>query len=314
MDWTEIFKVLSDDTRLRILNLLFQLELNVDEMMHIMDMQQSRVSKHLKILREKELVLERPDGTYRYYSAHQEKITPEVYQVLSRAWQDEVFAKDREKIKAVLDKRKRFAEEFFKTNLSSKVALGNFYSLENLMIAFSLLIPDQARVLDGGCGEGKLIWYLAHNTSIDIYGIDIYKSIFHKTVLKNSDEKINDRVKLMKADICHTDFEDHFFDIVFTNMVLHHIPEPSQVFSEVSRILKPGGKWIMIDFHEHNKKHMQEKYKDYWSGFRVEQMEVYAKAHQMSLKTHYLIPQENREDEEMPDNLILMFEKKGGSL
>ena len=53
MDWTETFKVLSDDTRLRILNLLFQLELNVDEMMQIMDMQQSRVSKHLKILKER---------------------------------------------------------------------------------------------------------------------------------------------------------------------------------------------------------------------------------------------------------------------
>ena len=221
-------------------------------------------------------------------------------QVLNRVWQDEVFVQDREKIKTVLDKRKRFAEEFFKTNLSSKAALGNFYSLENLMIAFSLLIPDGAKVLDGGCGEGKLIWYLAHNNAIDIYGIDIYKSVFHKTVLKNSEEQIHERITLLKADICDTGFEPDFFDIVFTNMVLHHIPDPAQVFAEVSRVLKPGGKWIVIDFYEHSKRHMQEKYKDYWSGFRIEQLESYARNLNLELKTHYLIPQEEREGEEMP--------------
>lgn len=309
MDWTETFKILSDDTRLRILNLLLNLELNVDEIVQILDMQQSRISKHLKILKDRNFIQERPHGTYRYYVAHQESFAPSLLQVLEDMYQGPLFLLDKEKIAGILERRKRFAEDFFKSNLSDKIPLGNFYSLENLIIAFSLLISDGAKVLDAGCGQGKLLWYLAHNPNIQLYGIDIYKSVFHKTVLKDADSKLLQRIKLLKADICNTDFQDHFFDIIFTNMVLHHIPQPAQVFLEIQRILKSQGKWIIIDFYEHNKKHMQEKYKDYWSGFRIEQLESYAKKAQLKLKAHYLIPQPSLEGEEMPENIILMFEK-----
>lgn len=309
MEWDEIFKVFSDNTRLRILNLLAEGELNVNELIEILNLQQSRVSKHLKILKEHKMVQERRNGTWRFYSLEEKSFTPAMTALLDQAWSDKPYAKDREKVKYILEKRKLFAEDFFQSNHGAMAGLGSFYSLENLLIAFSMLLPDRAKVLDGGCGEGKLLWYLAHNTKLDVYGIDVYKSVFQNTVFKDSDDDLKKRVSLEKSDLTNTPFKANFFDIVFTNMVLHHISEPRQVFKEMSRVLKPGGKWLIIDFFKHNNEAMREDYKDFWLGFSIEEMEHFCKDSGLTLSNSYLIPQDKKDGETMPDNIIILFEK-----
>jgi ArsR family transcriptional regulator len=306
MEWEDIFKVFSDTTRLRILNMLSQAELNVNELMESMDLQQSRVSKHLKILKEQELVQERREGTWRFYSLGEKTMDTPIRELLGQVWKEEIYQKDRKKIKYILEKRKLFAEDFFLTSQQTKLGLGNFYSQKDLLMAFSMLIPAGSRVLDGGCGEGELLWYLSHNREIQIFGIDIYQHHLQKVL---SGDIPTDNLTLQKSDITETPFENNFFDIVFTNMVLHHIPDPRDAFGEINRILKPGGKWIVIDFYKHHQERMRGIYKDFWLGFSLEELENFARHTSFELKNHYLIPQPQTEGRGMPDNLMLYFQK-----
>lgn len=309
-EWDQLFKVFSDSTRLRILNLLNEAELNVNELIEVMEIQQSRVSKHLKILREFELVSERREGTWRFYSLENDSLDPQTIKLLNKVWEEQEYKNDKEKIKYVLEKRKLFAQDFFTGSQENISALGNFYSLENLLISFSFLIPPHSRILDGGCGEGKLLWLLAHNPDLKLYGIDIYKTVFQKAAFVKSDsEDLKNRVQMQKADITETPFENNFFDVIFTNMVLHHVPEPLRAFKEVSRILKPKGKWIIIDFFKHNKEEMRDSFKDFWLGFSLKDLNKFAEKQNLTIKTNFLIPAQKTGEEAMPDNLILFIEK-----
>ncbi len=307
MEWDKLFKVFSDNTRLRMLNLLNETELNVNELIEILNIQQSSASKHLKILKDQNLILERKDGTWRFYCLQKESLSSKMLQMLSEAWQDKIFEEDKSKINIVFEKRKMFAKDFFQSNIGK--GLGDFYSFENLLVAFSMLLPANSRLLDAGCGSGKLMWYLAHNTTLDLYGIDIYKKTIDETVFKDASEKLKSKINISKADITDTKFDHNFFNIVFSNMVLHHVSQPTMAFQEIDRILKPGGKWIIIDFFKHNKEVMRSEYKDYWLGFTVDEIKNFNKNSNLKLTHHYLIPSEKTDDSEVPDNLIFIFEK-----
>lgn len=308
MNWTEYFKVLSEPSRLRLLNLLSNAELNVNELIEMMNMQQSRVSKHLKVLKEAGFVHERRDGTWRFYTFNSDLLPQEIIRLLTDIWKDDAYVKEKEKIQFIIEKRKLFAENFFHN--SHAMGLGSFYSFENLATAFSLLIPAGSRILDAGYGQGKLLWCLSQNPAVELYGIDIYKNGLDKTVFKDSEPNLKERIRLIKSDIAKTDFQDSFFDVVFANMVLHHIHALEPALCEISRILKRGGKLVVIDFFKHSQEHMREKYKDFWLGFSVEEMENLGKKAGLALTVHYLVPHQNQGEEEIPDNLILMFEKE----
>ncbi|HCL57562.1 MAG TPA: hypothetical protein DHW82_11220 [Spirochaetia bacterium] len=309
MDWTEFFKILSDSTRLRILNLLNDYELNVNEILEILSMQQSRVSKHLKLLKDHDLVIERKEGTWRFYTLNQKKIPDTAIAMLTLIWEKEAYQQERSQIPFILEKRKLFAEDFFISSSLSKQGLGSFYSVEDLMLGFSFLLKEKKKILDAGCGDGKLLWFLAHNPEIELYGIDVYKTALSHSVFKDEDKDIYSRINLFKADIAQTPFQNDFFDAVFTNMVLHHIPNPKKVFVEMERVLKKGGKWIIIDFYKHNYEEMREVYKDFWLGFSREEMQKYAANSGLKEHVFYLSSEKNTEEKNSPEKMILVFEK-----
>ena len=105
-----IFKVLSDDTRIRILKLLFQRELCVCELMQVLDMSQSRISRHVNLLKLAGLVKDRREGKWVYYSLHSQSFNPYVQQILEAfsGWlnEDEVVNEDLKN----LSRAKRLAE------------------------------------------------------------------------------------------------------------------------------------------------------------------------------------------------------------
>jgi ArsR family transcriptional regulator len=67
-----IFKALSDDTRLRVIKLLQERELCVCELMQVLEMSQPRISRHLSVLKNAGLVNDRREGKWIHYSLRQE--------------------------------------------------------------------------------------------------------------------------------------------------------------------------------------------------------------------------------------------------
>src|SRR3972149_2932347 len=115
-DLQRIFKTLADPTRLRILALLEREELAVQELMEALGMAQSRVSRHLAILREAGLVQDRRDGTFVFYR----RVLPEagagaeVWTWVRRALEGDPSAeRDAAALASVLDARATRSRSFF---------------------------------------------------------------------------------------------------------------------------------------------------------------------------------------------------------
>ena len=97
--------------------------------------------------------------------------------------------------------------------------------------------------LDLGCGTGEMMkLILQQNADKSLYGIDLSEKM-----LEVAKEKLGNRVNLILGDSEQLPFSDSFFDVVYCNDSFHHYPAPDKVLSEVCRVLKPGGIFVMCD-------------------------------------------------------------------
>ena len=97
--------------------------------------------------------------------------------------------------------------------------------------------------LDLGCGTGEMIKQIMQSDNHkELYGIDLSEEML--SVAKG---KLPDQVKLLLGDSESLPFPDNFFDVVYCNDSFHHYPAPQNVLSEVQRVLKPGGTFLMGD-------------------------------------------------------------------
>ena len=97
--------------------------------------------------------------------------------------------------------------------------------------------------LDLGCGTGEMIKQIMQSDNHkELYGIDLSEEML--SVAKG---KLPDQVKLLLGDSESLPFPDNFFDVVYCNDSFHHYPAPRNVLSEVQRVLKPGGTFLMGD-------------------------------------------------------------------
>lgn len=111
----QIFKALSDETRLRILKLLEDRELCICKIMEILEMKQSRISRHMGILKNAGLVTDRRDGKWVHYSLNpkpEDLTKKEIFSLLERCLEeDEMIAQDKEKLNQLLVKEKKEQEK-----------------------------------------------------------------------------------------------------------------------------------------------------------------------------------------------------------
>jgi len=104
-------------------------------------------------------------------------------------------------------------------------------------------------VLDVGCGEGRLTWYLAQETGREIIGIDLSRSGFRKARRVARQAGVGNLVRCIKGDARHLNFPDGQFDVVILSYSLHHVEDSPAALQEIHRVLKPGGT-IIISEHE----------------------------------------------------------------
>jgi len=98
-------------------------------------------------------------------------------------------------------------------------------------------------ILDLGCGTGAVMKsILDENSHKEVFGLDISEKM-----LSIAKEKLKGHANLVLGDSDNLPFENHFFDVVYCNDSFHHYPMPKTVLSEVYRVLKPGGTFIICD-------------------------------------------------------------------
>jgi ubiquinone/menaquinone biosynthesis C-methylase UbiE/DNA-binding transcriptional ArsR family regulator len=264
----EHLKLLADTTRLRLLHLLRGEELSVAELQEVLDMGQSRISTHLGLLRQGGLVVDRRDGKRSFYALAKDLPESSV-QLLAAAWQattaEPEVAADRQNLRRILERRRRQSEQYF-----NEVAgrLGKRYcpgrSWEAIGHALLHLTPF-IDIVDLGAGEGVLSQLLARQAR-QVYCIDSSPRMVEVgTELARAHGFENLHYKL--GDIEAVPLPDASVDLALLSQALHHAEHPDRALAEAFRLLRPGGRVLVLDLKEHQFEKARELYADRWLGF-----------------------------------------------
>ncbi len=272
MDPVVLFKALSDGTRLRLLNLSLQHELNVNEIVRILEIGQSRVSHHLKILTEAGLITHRRDGLWVFYSAVKDgpgiEFIHSVRYLLDRNGQ---YDQDLSTAAALIAERSERTKRFFDSVAGrweglKKEILGDVDI--NRRICDSL--PEGGTVVDLGCGTGDLFPVLLQKAD-HVIGVERSSKMLEEA--RKSYGSKPETVDIRVGELEHLPLRDGEADTAITNMVLHHLPEPRRALQEANRILRKHGTLLIVDLIQHEDESMREAFGDHWLGFQPNVLE-----------------------------------------
>ena len=260
------FKALADETRLRLLNVLYRHELNVNELVLILEMGQSRISRHLKILFASGLLTWRREGLWVFYSVPLEgKSRSFIDAILPFVEADPALKSDLDMAVGMIEERVHKTRQFFNAiaedwDKLSREVLGGF----DLPRAVARHMPACAVAADLGCGTGNVLQAMLGKAK-NIIGVDGSARMLELARRRFAAE--GDRVSLRIGDLAHLPLRDGETDFASLNMVLHHVPAPGEVLREIRRVLAPGGILVLTDFNRHEDERMRLEYGDHWLGF-----------------------------------------------
>ncbi len=274
-------RLLADPTRLRLLLLLEEEELSVAELQDILGMGQSRISSHLAQLKRAGVVEDRRAGKNVYYGlTNGQKLDPQRAKVseLTRALAREMpeTKRDRTALQVALRKRQDKAREYF-DQLAGRFGRSycpgrSWQALAHTMIA---LLPPLT-VADLGAGEGTLSQLLAKNARKVIavdnaprmveFGSDLAK----KHGFKNLEYRL--------GDIEEPPIDKASVDLAIFSQALHHAIHPERAIAAAHRILKKGGRVVVLDLLSHRFEKARELYADHWLGFSEVQLHQWLEA------------------------------------
>jgi len=265
------FKALSDPIRLRLIHLLLNLELNVNELVAVLRTGQSRVSHHLRLLSAGQLVTYRRQGLWTFYSAAREGEGGGFLDAI-RPYLEETpeMRADMEAANRIVRQRESETTRFFDNIAEDWDALRRevFGDLD-LDALILRKLPDTETIVDLGCGAGDLIPILLQRGQ-RVIGVDN-----SPRMLESAHRRFKKRetsVDLRIGGLRHLPLRDGEADMAVIHMVLHHLEDPQAVLMEANRVLKPDSRFLIVDFLRHDREEMQQRYGDRWPGFKREQV------------------------------------------
>ena len=264
---------LADTTRSRILLLLDRQELTVSELCGIMQLPQSTVSRHLKALADSGWVSARADGTSHLYTMTREELDAPARRLWSLV-RDQVGpspagAQDQRRMQATLADRRTKSQEFFSSSAGQWDRLRDELYGERFHLGALAAFAESDWVLgDLGCGTGEtsatLAPFVRHVIAVDASA----------AMLQAARKRLQafDNVDLRRGDLEALPIDDARLDAATLMLVLHYVPEPERALAEVSRVLKPGGRLILVDMLPHERDNYRQQMGHVWLGFSEDKM------------------------------------------
>jgi ubiquinone/menaquinone biosynthesis C-methylase UbiE len=261
----KLLRVLSDPTRLRLALLLAEEELTVAEMQEILGMAQSRISASLGQLKREGLASDRRVGKNIFYSS--KAGAPDALEGLLAAAREDLpeFSRDQAALALALKKRKDRAGEYF-NRLAGR--FGKTYvpgrSWQALAHALLRLLPPMV-IADLGAGEGTLSQLLARSAKRVIAVDNSEKMVeFGSGIAREHGFK---NLEYRFGEIEDPPIETASVDLALFSQALHHASSPQRAVTAAHRILKPGGRVVILDLLSHTFDQTRELYAHVWLGF-----------------------------------------------
>ncbi|UCH94917.1 MAG: ArsR family transcriptional regulator [Candidatus Aminicenantes bacterium] len=271
------FKALADETRLRLVHLSLHYELNVNEIVAILGMGQSRISRHLKILTDSHLLTFRRDGLWTFYSAVTEGEGYNFIQSIKYLFgTTPIFTEDLAEADRVLEKRSLEETRFFDSIAEDWEKLKReIIGDVNLNALILQAVPVSDTIVDIGCGTGDLLVPLKEKSKL-VIGVDKSPKMLHEAKRRFAED--GEDVDLRIGEVEHLPLREGEADLAVINMVLHHAVHPLKAFSEANRVLKKGDAFIIVDLLRHHLERMRERYGDRWLGFSITDIKKWLKS------------------------------------
>ena len=256
-------KLLSDPTRLRILRLVENEALSVAEMQEILGMGQSRISTQLSLLKAEGLVSDERSGKNNLYRCTADSGLRDVARAASAEIPE--LAADTAALRHLLRKRKDSARAYF-DELAGRFGKDYVPGRSWKALAEALIkVLNYDTVADLGAGEGTLAQLLAQRAK-KVYAIDLSPKMAEfgqNLATRNGLTNLEYRI----GDIEDPPLDPGSIDLAILSQALHHAGNPQRALDAAFRILKPGGRLIVLDLVQHQFEQARELHADRWLGF-----------------------------------------------
>ncbi len=264
---------LADPIRSRMLLVLERHELTVTEICAILQLPQSTVSRHLKTLADDGWVTSRRDGTSRYYGMALEELD----QAAQRLWpliREQVSTtpgagQDERRLTSVLARRRSTSQQFFSSVSGEWDRMrAELFGDSSYLHALLGLLGGDLVVGDLGCGTGQMSALVAPHVA-RVIAVDGSSDMLQAARTRLDGVK---NVDLRRGELEAVPIADEELDVALAALVLHHIAEPAQVLSEMARVLRPGGRVLIVDMLPHDRVEYQQQMGHVWLGFPEHQL------------------------------------------
>lgn len=287
-DLLAALRAAAEPTRLRILSLLAAGELTVTELTQILRQSQPRVSRHLKLLCEAGLLNRFREGTWVFYRLAGDDNSGELARQLLNFVpdQDMVIQMDQERLAAVRQARHQAATDYFGRVAEDWDKIRSLHvpeeEVEQRLIAVVGNDPI-GDLLDVGTGTGRVLELFAGRAERAV-GIDLSREML-AVARANIERRGLDNCQVRHGDMYDLALADASVDLVIFHQVLHFADDPLAAIMETGRILRAGGRVVVVDFAPHDHEELREEHAHRRLGFSDDEVKGWFRAARLTPQT-----------------------------
>jgi len=270
-DLIALMNSLSDSTRLRLLRVLEREQLGVAELCKVLQLPQSTVSRHLKVLSQRDWVRSQQRGSANLYRMYTDELPAHAQELwrLARARTDgwASSGQDQLRLSQLISRRRR--SSFFAQAVHEWEQLrARLYGSAFIHRAMVALLPAEWTVVDLGCGVGELVESLGERVR-RVVGVDHSAQMLARARDRTAHQT---NATIVQGELSAVPLATGSFDAAVSLLVLSYLSDPQAALQEMTRLLRPGGRGVVVTLLRHDRDAFRREMRQVWPGFDQEQI------------------------------------------
>jgi ubiquinone/menaquinone biosynthesis C-methylase UbiE len=301
-------KAAGEATRLRILSLLAEAELTVSDLTAILRQSQPRISRHLRLLADAGLVTRFREGSWAFFRlAEHDGAADFARGLISRLdASDMTLVRDRERLAAVRAQRASDAQDYFRRHAGEWDRIRKLHVADEAVeaaISGALMDAPINSLLDLGTGTGRMLELLGPDIQRGLgFDLSVDMLAFARARLDRAGLR---HCSVRQGDIYDLALPNDSFDAVVIHQVLHFLDDGARAITQAARVLRPGGRLLVVDFAPHGLEFLRDEHAHRRLGFAPETVAEWMKSAGLSVSLHRTVAPESEEKEKIAVSLWL---------